>query len=824
MAPDTGNHRRGAVPVHALAQVAGPKSLPLGRCLIASACLALATPSWAQQVLEEVLVVAQRRPQNLQDVPVSVKAFSGEDLSISGVKDVFDLSTMAPALEVRQGGSGNDTRFRIRSIGTQSRNFGLESAVGLYVDDVYRARQGSMVNDMVDIASVEVLRGPQGTLFGRNTLAGAVLMDTVPPSFDGQDGFVEMTAGNYDLLNFSGALSITAIEHLLAFRATAFSSNRDGYVDDIELGDNKIYDRDRWGTRLQALYTPTEFLSVRVITDYAEIDEACCASLVVQDNLRPVGLPEGATPYAGTDEVVRALGGTVFTGGQFYDFKTALNFLPVTGNKDSGLSVTVNWDLDTFSLVSITGYRSFKSHDKSDVDFSDLDSLNTEASADQSAWSQEFRISRQGNVLSYVAGLYYFNEDLDNVSTLEVGEDINGLFSHTSVYFAGTNGQFPLEAIPSFPLPSLPLFPPNSGAKNSMQQEHDAFAVFGQADYDLTQTLTLTAGLRYTHENKSLSGVFTQGSAPDFTDNVIAPPFVLDEFYALAPQAPVNESLNDSRVTGTLKLSWFAGNHAMFYASYGTGYKSGGTNTERINPALDYVFDPETSEAFELGLKAEFPEQALRLNLALHRTDIKNLQIVSISTGGPVLQNAGEVDTWGGELELTWLPIDSLTLTGAYAITDGKVENWENDICWVAARFHTGRPDPGDPTHGENTTGCDRSGDDLPFNPDILILTAKQMFDVSNGIDGFFLIEYSHTGNTEVESHDPYLRIPAYELLNLRLGFEFENYATDITLWGRNVLDEKYRMAGFDPVGEDGRVVATPREPATYGITIRKRL
>ena len=520
---------------------------------------------------------------------------------------------MPQGLNVRQSGSANSTRFFIRGVGTSSANFGLESAVGLYVDGVYRARQGSMVNNMVDITDVEVLRGPQGTLFGRNTLAGAILMNTVAPSHDGYDNFAEVTAGNYELLNFSGAASISAIEDMLAFRVTAFSSQRDGYVDDIKLGDDKIYDRDRWGVRLQALYTPTDFLSVRVIADYSEIDEICCAPLVIQDNLRPVALPAGETSYAGTDEVARSLGGTVFTGDQYYDYKTALNSLPISENEDSGFSVTVEWDLAAFTLTSITGYRSFETYNNTDVDRSNLDIIYGETTADQSAWSQELRISNEGERLSYVAGLYYFNQDLDNISTTEVGEDINSIFSHTFVWFPGTNNQFPLEAVPSFPLPEVELFPPNSGAKNSMEQEHEAYAVFGQADYYLTDTLMLTAGLRYTNEEKDLFGVFTQGSAPDFTDNVIAPPFVLERFHAIAPQDPVDESLSDEQVTGNLKLTWFINDDAMLYASYGTGYKSGGTNTDRINPVLEYVFEPETSEALEIGLKVDFPEQGAAL-------------------------------------------------------------------------------------------------------------------------------------------------------------------------------------------------------------------
>lgn len=792
--------------------------------LLVAACQAPTVAAQPSTMLEEVLVVAQKRPQNLQDVPVSVAAFSPEKLALSGIRDVFDLEAIAPGLEVRQGSSANGTRFRIRSVGSNSNNYGVESSVGLYVDGVYRARQGSMVNNMVDLAGVEVLRGPQGTLFGRNTLAGAVLMNSVPPAHDGADGFAQVTAGNYDLLDFSGASSISAIEDVLAFRATVFSSQRDGYLDDIQLGDNKGYDRDRWGVRLQALYTPTDALSIRLIADYSEIDEICCAALVVQDNLRPVALPAGAGSYAGTDEVVRALGGTVYSGDRFFDFETAQNLLPASENEDGGWSATVIWDLEAFSLTSITGYRSFDSHDSADVDNSDLDSLRLEESAKQSAWSQELRLSGAGRKFNYVAGLYYFREDLDNRSTLKLGDDINGVFSHSFGYFPDTDSQFPLEAVPSFPLPLLPLFQPDSGAVNSMKQDHSAYAVFGQADYDLSEALTLTAGLRYTHEEKDLSGVFTQGSAPDYTDNVIALPVVLDQFPLIAPQDPVDESLNDDRVTGSLKLARRLGTDAMVYGSYATGYKSGGTNTERIDPVLDYVFDPETSQALELGAKADFPGQLLRINLALHRTRIDNLQIVSVGPAGLVLQNVGKLDTWGGEVDVTWSPVDSLTLTGAYARTDGKVKDWDNDLCWVAAEFHTGRPDPGDPTEGANTTACDRSGDDLPFNPDQLLLTANLVFDAFDGVEGSLLVEYSYTGEATVESHDPFLRVPSYNLWNLRLGFYFPQYATDLTLWGRNILDEHYRMAGYDSIGQPGRVVATPREPATYGITLRKNL
>jgi outer membrane receptor protein involved in Fe transport len=809
------------VTVHSLPSrvlATGKKLLPA--VVAAMTTVGLVFPVQAQMVLEEVLVIAQKRTQNLQEVPVAVTAFSGEDLEISGIKDIFDLSKITPGLNVRPGISLKATSFRIRGIGTSALNLGLESSVGLYVDGVYRTRQSAMVNNMVDMASVEVLRGPQGTLFGRNTLAGAVLFNTAAPGHDGPEGFAEVTAGNYDLLNLSGATSISAIEDVLAFRASAFSSQRDGYVGDVNLGDDLLHDRDRWGARLQALYTPTDSLSVRIIADYSEIDELCCSTLVAQDNLRPVALPAGATPYAGSDEVVRSLGGTVFTADQFYNYETARNFPTIQENEDSGVSLTVEWELDAFTLTSVTGYRSYEFHARNDADFGDLDIFTAEGTTDLSAWSQELRISDEGENLSYVAGLYYFNQDIDHVETMAIGKDANDFYAHSSIYYGETKVQIPLEDISSLPKPSLPLFTPDTGTRDDMEQEQEAYAIFGQAEYYLTNELMLTAGLRYTREEKDMYSLFTDGSAPDFIDNV--PVGILAQLPTFLPQDPVDESLSDEQVTGNIKLSWFINDAVMSYISYGTGYKSGGTNMNRINPEFDYVFGPETSEALEIGLKADFPEQALRLNVALHRTDIDDLQVEYLGADGFYLQNAGMAETYGGEVELTWFPTESLTITGAYAKTEGEFKEFENSFCWRAAPFHTGQPDPGDPSGGQDTVACDRSGEDLHNNPDLLVLTANQAFALSDGIDGFFLIEYSRLGEAESTYHDPFHTAPSYELLNLRLGFQLNDYDAALTFWGRNVLDEEYRSTGFDPIGSNGLVVAIPGEPATYGITLRK--
>ncbi len=265
---------------------------PLSLAITALCAGLIANASHAQQVLEEVVVTAQKREQNLQDVPVAVSAFNQAMLEQSGVKDMFDLQTNAPSLIVTQSQTSTTTTFAIRGIFTSSQNFGLEPSVGLYVDGVYRARQGSMINNMVDIASVEVLRGPQGTLFGRNTPAGAITLASVAPDFNGS-GFLEATAGEYGLWGLSGGKSLTVAEDTLALRATGFIMERDGYVDIVNGADDAINDKDRWGARLQALYTPTDDLSIRFIADYSEVDEICCAAGSFKNNLVAQNLPAG---------------------------------------------------------------------------------------------------------------------------------------------------------------------------------------------------------------------------------------------------------------------------------------------------------------------------------------------------------------------------------------------------------------------------------------------------------------------------------------------------------------------------------------------------
>ncbi len=813
----------------------------------------------AQNVLiEEIVVTAQKREQNIQDVPVAVTAYSGRMLEESGIKDIRELASIAPALISSQSQTATTSSFSIRGIGTSGQNFGLESSVGLYIDGVYRARQSSIINNLVDVQAVEVLRGPQGTLFGKNTPSGAINMTTVRPGHE-RNAFLEVTGGDFGLLNFAAASNFSLIDDVLAVRATVFTGERDGYVSDVNLGSDKINDRSRAGGRLQLYYTPNDKLDVRVIADYGEINETCCAALTRQSNVTAFGRDNGmGGPVFGSDALLLSLGGTVFPGTEFDNLTTAMNRLPHSSNNDAGLSVEFNYDFDNVTLTSISAYRDYTSFDQIDADFSNVDLLTDTNIGEQESFSQELRLTGEiGDKTTYVAGVYYFQQDLNSLSTLNMGASTSPFLSANPT-LAQAIGGINLFS-PPFP-PVADPFPASAFARDDMRQEHESYAIFAQADFELSETLILTAGMRYTDEDKKMVGRFTNGPMgppPDFTEIVTVltlvqmglldptdpanaprlagafgptwvPGWGLYTQPALAPQAGLNETLTDDQVTGTVKLSWFATDTTMIYASYGTGYKSGGTNTDRINPVFSQTFGPETSTAFEIGVKADFPNQNLRLNLALHNTEVEDLQTNAFSGNGFNLQNAGNADTYGGELEVWWNPSETLQFQANYVLSIADFDKFRNGTCWRATPFHTGTVDPGfDPSGGAfdpTASVCDRTGGRVPSNPEnSFFLAVNKSFNIGSSTTAFLRGEYAYISDVMTDgNNDPLKLRPSFDNLNLKFGLFFDSIDAELSVWGRNVTDERFYETVFDVPVQDGKLNAYPHEPRTWGVTFRK--
>ena len=856
-----------------------------------------------EPVFEEITVTAQKRVQNIMDVPIAVTAVTGAEIEASGLFDVFALQQNVPGLIVGQSQTATTSNFAIRGIGSTSNNFGVESSVGLYVDGVYRSRQSSMINDLVDVEAVEVLRGPQGTLFGKNTPSGAIQIRTVRPS-QGTDAFIDVTAGDFGLVKLSAAANISLTDNI-AFRGTLFSSQRDGYVDDIRFGNDLLNDRDRIGGRLQLAFNEVgDDLNWRLIVDYAEIDEVCCVGVQNADSLfsyASVADPVNAVP--GSDGAIVCFGGTVFTdfpypqplidailnqplcppggtivtGAGFEDYQTALNALPRSTNEDTGLSFEINKTLGNgMTLTSISAFRSFDTFDFIDADFTDVDILSRTNNAEQKSFSQEFRLAGEfGEGSHYVVGAYYFGQEIksfaDTTGGLFLGPYLLAVTPELVDIITGVNAVS--AALGGLVPPAANPFPTATFAEDTVVQDHNGWAAFGQVDFVLSDSVTLTLGARYTDETKDIDARYVQnaqGPQPDLASCAPVDPLNplgdyaggavcvalteaeifaltggafgadLDAVFAgalapvslpndgwgsysfppLSPRPDVNATLEDDQVTGTAKLSWFPNDTSMFYLSYSTGFKAGGTNTDRINPTFNQIFGPETSESIELGFKGDIGP--LRLSIALYDTQYEDFQANSFTGTGFNLQNAGDVDTQGFEVEVHWLPTDSLDVQAFYARSEGDYKTFVGDTCRDASVFHTLMPDPG--SGGDPTAEvCDRSGDPIPYNPeDRVFIAVTQNFDIGSDTNMFVRAEYSYYSEQFTDGDlDPLTFQDDVSLVNLRIGFNFDAWNSSLTLWGRNITDERYFHGSFDRPIQLG-INSYPSEPATYGITFRK--
>jgi len=837
------------------------------------------------KALEVITVTSQKRVQNLQEVPIAVTAISGDTMAAEAIKDIYDLQANVPGLGVSQSQSATHVSFSIRGVGTSPQNYGLESSVGLYVDGVYRARQNAMINNYVDVETVEVLRGPQGTLFGKNTPMGAINVRTVAPSHDDPNGFVEFTAGNYGLASFSGASSFTAIEDILTFRVTGFGTQRDGTISDIELGKNKLNDRNRFGGRVQALYTPSDDLKIRLIADYAEIDEICCGVNPSVNNFEASGIPG----KFGSDTLLSMppFNGTIIRAADFHDRKVAVSFLPESTMDDSGLSAEITWDIDeNLTFTSLSAYRQFNSFDYTEVDLTNIDLLGKTNDATQEAISQELRLDYTGEKTHIITGLYYFAQTLDVDGILHIGNEFNdytlggllqgkvdGVLQGINQISALTNGAV---------APAANAAPDNTNFSAYSEQAHKSYAVFGQIDYKLTDKLTITAGLRYTDEHKELSNTFTEYYAsgathptditsigdPAYPETIVpgsmlysagsagialqmiqagmitpgTPAFgqavqtfqpfqqegwALQSISAVSAARPdVQVTLDDEQVTGTFKLAYQPNDETLFYASYGTGYKSGGTNTDRIAEAFDPIFDAETSQSIEVGIKKDFPDQALRVNIAAHSTKVKDFQQSSYTGSGFNLQNAGDYDTSGVEIEGIWLPTDTMTISIAYAYINAEYASFDKGNCWGATPWHTGDAPSGQQfsDSGVPKLFCDQAGNKPIQQPEnTLLLQLSQEFSFTDSIYGTASIDYNYKDEFYGEaSNDPLSIVDASSLINARVLVSFDDYDFSLLFWGRNITNEESTAAGAPATLQPGKLISFYTEPATYGITFKK--
>ena len=474
------------------------------------------------QTPDVITVTAQKREQTLQETPVSVAVVTDAAIEQSQIRDAADLQTLVPSLSVAEFAASTNTQFTLRGIGTSSFNIGLEPSVGVFVDGVYRPRSGSAINDLLSIERVEVIRGPQSTLFGRNTPAGVVSFITKEPEFAfGADG--ELTFGDYGQFVAKGTVTgpLNASE-TLAFRLDATTHSNDGYLDNVSPSGqiNEVNNRDRQSYRAQLLWLADDRTEVRLIGDLGEIDENCCAA--------PFGF------YDPIDQgALVGLGGTALPADPF-DEQIAVDGLVNTELTTSGVSAEVNRDFDRFTFTSITAYRRYDEAQNIDADFSDLSLVEPrDIDTEFTTFTQELRLTSTGdNFVDWMGGFFFYDNDLEFNQNLGYGADAKPFFdsaSQSSVapivaainagapgtlppnaggitlleFLVGANNMLSNPAVPA--LPAQGYIAPGLTVQENFQYDTQSWSAFGQLDFNLTDRFTLTVGGRYTEEEKEMA-------------------------------------------------------------------------------------------------------------------------------------------------------------------------------------------------------------------------------------------------------------------------------------------------------------------------------
>ena len=599
----------------------------------------------AQQVSSpDIIVTANRRAAILSDVPIAVSAVTAETLENTGANDIRQLNQVAPSLLVSSTGSEANGSARIRGVGTVGDNPGLESSVAVFIDGVYRSRSGIGLNELGEIERVEVLRGPQGTLFGRNASAGLIHILSKQPSFN-FGANAEITYGNYDFLRLSGSVT-GPLTDTLAGRIDGVWVQRDGFYNDVN-NDTDVNDRDRYFIRGQLRFEPSEDLSFRLIGDYTHRDEKCCGAVYLNRDVQPLigNLNEPANPILvggavnpnGNNiiNVLRDLGQDL---GAFQDAYSR-NIYVTPGRsyagttEDMGISLEANWELsDAATLTSITAYRDYDSDQGGDLDYGTVDILYRGADGNASrrfrTFSQELRL--QGTAfddrLDWLVGAYYADEDLtvhDNLRfgsqygrfatcRLLSGTGLAGFYSPTTPGCISPTGRAVLSGlVPGVPSPFGPVGPGIVAAFDRLESVNDRgstldtyrqnsrnYAFFTHNIVHITDNFDATFGVRYTNERKKFNATFGNDNAACVAQQAALLPLLANP--GLAPLAAgligltcqgnssaelngvsINDRRSEDEFTGTGVLSWKPSDDLMLYASYSRGYKAGGFNLDR---------------------------------------------------------------------------------------------------------------------------------------------------------------------------------------------------------------------------------------------------
>jgi iron complex outermembrane receptor protein len=727
----------------------------------------------ARGARDEIVVTARRTEESLQDVPGAVSAFSADSLQQIGASDPTGLQGAVPNLNIVQSrGSSNATNIYLRGVGQPDVLQTFDPAVGFYVDDVYYSRIRGTQLELFDIDRVEVLRGPQGTLYGKNTIGGALKLVTRRPDQDAR-AFAQATLGNYGQtevrVGASGPLSDT-----LAVGGALLRAKRDGYV--VNPTNAEEYnDRDAWAGRAQMVWDPTSQLNIYITADYAEEDNAMVLGQPTNSLFNFLGQPiyVSPTPLPKYD----------FTGqrSEWLDNQTAMTHWGVSGTAALELS-------DEFSLKSITAYRDLHTIDNYDVDATPLEIFDAFLDVEQNQFSQELQGIYESDRLTVVGGVYYLREHITSFQMAEADDLVRGFF------------------LPAFP----PFIPPNAPATFFVRTIDEdlvtsGWAAYANASFKLTDRLSISGGVRYTEEKKDY---FRDTDA--FSDNILltAPNTLDDEdkWSDVSPSATLDYRINDN---------------VMVYARYAEGYKSGGFNGRANSAAENFPYEPEEMKSYEAGVKSDWPEQRLRLNLTGFYNDYKNFQarVQDTTTTIPpqillTVLNAGKLEIYGVEFEMTYAPVEALVIDAQVGYQHTEYDEFDDE------RFTNFGGSRAFQTPAFSPKWTARAGASYRFDLDSLGElrlngSAKFRSRMALAVDNTII-------NTDIEL--PGMFSDDYWLYDASLVWTAENGMLSVGAFGRNLADKLYRTDAqeFSNLGNTRTVYYGA--PRTYGVVLTVRL
>ncbi len=822
-------------------------STPDTPATIPQAATPVATPGSAS--VDDIIVTAQKRSQSLQNVPIVVTTVNRQLLQDTGVKDIKDLALLAPGLLVTSTSSEASTTARIRGIGTVGDNPGLESSVGVVIDGVYRSRNGVGFGDLGDVDRIEVLKGPQGTLFGKSATAGVINILTAPPQFT-FGANAEFTAGNYGAIG--GAAEVTGpLDDKLAASLYFADRQRDGYFT-VNTGagprtETRDTDRNFYTVRAQLLYKPTDALSLRLIADVSRRNESCCIAVITRASQAPA--PNLA------NNLVAALGGNDGNPATPYARNAYANRPDRQRVRDQGVSLQADWEIGPGTLTSVTAYRDWKNTGGFDADFStaDIDYLPDDDSNSSQfrTFSQELRYAGTAGKLDYLVGGFYSNEKLRQNTSVLVGSQFT---PYLSLLFSALLP--PNVPNPNFLATGLAFgavggvsFPAGTGSVDQFRQTDNTYALFTDNTLHITDKFALQGGARLNIDDKVLNQTSTNigggagcaaanrsfgflpaatAAALEGVDATLCLPFLSPGYNNFTNRQSEGETV----LTGTVKATYRFDRNLLVYASYARGYKAGGFNLDRTEcdvgqagcapgsaavntPIRDTSFPGEFNNSFELGEKATLFDRKVLFNTTLFYQAYTGFQLNTFNGLVFVVDSIPRVVSKGIDTDIVWFATPKLNFQGGVTYADTRYDLNAAQLLDFKAR--TG-------FQGYQTSRLSLA----PLFSASLSGTYTQDVGASYKARLNIGAKYSSGYNTGSDL-DPGKYQNGYILTNVRLGFGPHNDRWSIEAWAENVFDTDYKQVAFDsgfqnvPTTPTGVLDAFLGAPRTFGGTLRIR-